>query len=281
MSDSFDRRITPARPDRAAAYLKGRVSATTYVEGEKRTVLAPQAPMRREPRADCSLDTEALRGETVTVYDEDEGWSWVQLARDSYVGYLPSEALGAEELPTHRVSVMRALVFPGPNLKLPVVSALPFGARVAVWNTSGRYSQIAEGWIWSDHLSPADARESDFVAVAERFREVPYLWGGKTVLGLDCSGLVQTALDATGVTCPRDSDMQQSNLGRALPAQTSPQRGDFVFWPGHVGIMQDNQTLLHANGHAMLVASEPLVAARDRIRASTGSDVAAIKRLTP
>ena len=281
MSESFDRRITPARADLAAAHLQGRVTATSFVHGQMRSVLAPQAPLRREPRADCPLDTEALRGEIVTVYDEAEGWSWVQLARDGYVGYMPSETLGAEELPTHRVSVMRALVFPGPNLKLPVVSALPFGARVAVWDTSGPYSRIAEGWVWSEHLASAEARESDFVTVAERFKGVPYLWGGKTGLGLDCSGLVQTSLDATGIACPRDSDMQQRDLGRTLSTETALLRGDLVFWPGHVGVMRDGQTLLHANGHAMLVASEPLAAARDRIKANTGSDVAVVKRLTP
>ena len=277
---SFDRRTTPARPDLAAAHLEGKVEASAFSAGEVRTAIDPLAPLRRDPRSDCPLDTELLRGERATVYEEAEGWAWVQLARDGYVGYVPSAALGPPERVTHRVSALRTLVFPGPDLKLPVVAALTLGSELEVRRVSGSYAEVADGWLWSGHLAPLDqAAEPDFVAVAERFLGVPYLWGGRSSLGLDCSGLVQVSLQAAGTQAPRDSDMQQRDLGTAVDPGGQLQRGDLVFWKGHVGIMRDAETLLHATAHSMMVSSERFVEARDRISGKAGLTVAAIKRL--
>ena len=279
---AFDRRTTPARPDLAAAHLRGQVEAERFVAGESRSVLAASAPLRRDPRTDCRLDSEALRGEALTVYDvTSEGWAWVQLARDGYCGYLPAEALGDPEQTTHRVAALRTLVFPGPDLKLPIAGALTLGSAVLVHEIVGSYGRIREGYVPLKHLAPSDSQEPDYVAVAERFLHVPYLWGGRTSLGLDCSGLVQVALAAAGQAAPRDSDMQEHALGQKLAANEPHRRGDLVFWPGHVGVMRDSETLLHANAHAMMVTSEPLEEVRHRILAFTGAGVSAVKRLSP
>lgn len=268
---AHDPRLTPARPDLAAAHLQGRVSATRFVAGEARAVIEPSAPVRRAPAPDAALDTEALAGERVTVYETTaEGWCWAQLASDGYVGWIPARALGAPGAePTHRVAALRTLVFPAPSIKLPPVAALPFGARVAVLRTHERFAVTPDGFIPAVHLAPADTHERDFVAVAERFLGTPYLWGGKTNAGLDCSGLVQVALTASGFPCPRDSDMQQAALGEAVAANAdyaNLRRGDLVFWNGHVAIMRDAATLVHANAFHMAVAHEPIAAAIARIK---------------
>lgn len=276
----FDRRTTPARPDLAAAALRGQVEAARFAEGEPRTIVAPTVPLRAEPRPDRGIDTELLRGEAFTVYDQDpEGWSWGQAEADRYVGYLPTEALGPLEAATHRVAALRTFVFPGPDIKLPAGPALPFGARLAVRGREGAFAAVEGGWIWAGHLEPDDTRAADPVAVAERFLGVPYLWGGRSSLGLDCSGLVQTALRAAGHACPRDTDMQERALGAAVDPAGPLRRGDLVFWRGHVGLMRDGGALLHANGHSMTVESEPLAEARARIRAAAGHDVTSVRRL--
>ena len=278
----LDRRLTPARPDRAAEYLRGEVEAEHFIAGERRTVVTPLAPLRRAPEPEGRLDTEALRGESVLVYEDTvEGWAWVQLMRDGYVGYVPSAALGPPEEPTHRVAVLRSFIYPGPNLKLPIVAALTMGSCVDVGRVVEGYATIKEGYVWAGHLTALDSREPDHVAVAERFIGVPYLWGGKSSLGLDCSGLVQTALAAAGYQAPRDSDMQEDSLGASLSAGEPLRRGDLVFWKGHVGIMRNGLHLLHANANAMLVSSEPLEEARDRIQRNGGGGITAIKRLQP
>ncbi len=280
-----DRRITPARPTIAAAHLRDRVVAERYEEGSRRTLAAPATPLRAEPRSDFGIDTELLRGEVFTVYDEDaEGWCWGQAEADGYVGWLPAHALmpGDPEPVTHAVSALRTFVYPGPSIKLPVAAALPFGARAAVLSTEGAFSRVAEGYLWSGHLRPVEARETDFVEVAKRFGGAPYLWGGKTSLGLDCSALVQTALGACGIKAPRDSDLQERELGQPIdPRQEALQRGDLLFWKGHVGILRNRTTLLHANGFTMTVASEPLADVRTRIHAATGADVTSVRRLSP
>ena len=279
---AFDPRLTPARADLAAKHLEGKVSAARYVEGRLCEVIEPQAPLRRAPRPDAPLDTEALKGERVTIYDANgEGWAWGQLAADGYVGWLPDNALApAGAAPTHKVTALRTLVFPGPSIKLPPLEALPLGARVAIARIEDRMAVTPSGaYMPATHIAPLDQNEMDFVAVAERFLGAPYLWGGKTALGLDCSGLVQVALTACGVSCPRDSDMQEAALGTAV-SDDPPKRGDLIFWKGHVAIVRDRDSLLHANAFHMAVAIEPIVDAIARI-SSGGSEVSSVRRLVP
>jgi hypothetical protein len=283
MTTSFDRRFTPARPDLAAAHLKGHVEATKFVEGRDMQIVAPIADVRSGPTPDASLDTQALCGERVTLYEEHEGWAWCQLQRDSYVGYLPSHMLApTQREPTHRVSALRTFAYPAPNMKVPPLEALPLGAEVTVEH-EGDYVRVADhGFVYAPHLQPIAQYESDFVAVAERFVGAPYLWGGKTALGLDCSGLVQISLATAGIASPRDTDVQAREVGSGLPLDEplDLQRGDLVFWKGHVGIMCDAVTLLHANAHHMLVAREPFAAARARILAKSFGAVTAVRRLS-
>ena len=278
---SFDPRVTPARPDLAATHLQGEVAAARFADGVVREVVEAQAPLRHTPSPDAPLDTEALKGERVTVYEETaEGWCWGQL-EDGYVGYLPATALGTPGLPpTHQVAALRTLVFPGPSIKLPPMEALSLGCRLAVLRVENALAVTASGgYVPARHLAEIGARESDYVAVAERFAGTPYLWGGKTSLGIDCSGLVQVALMAAGIACPRDSDMQESALGTAIaPDMSSLVRGDLLFWKGHVAIVRDPATLVHANAFHMAVAIEPVAEAIARI-AATGSAVTSVRRM--
>ncbi len=280
----YDPRMTPARPDLAAKHLEGKVAALRFVAGETREIIDPSAPLRREPSPAALLDTEALMGERVTVYETtDEGWAWGQLAGDDYVGWLPANALGVPgPAATHKVSALRTLVFPGPSIKLAPMAALPFGARVPIVRERERFAVTANGGhVPAKHLVPLDAFEADFVAVAERFIGVPYLWGGKTSLGLDCSGLSQLALAACGISCPRDSDMQEQALGTAIAPNaefSNLQRGDLVFWKGHMALVRDADTFVHANAFHMAVAIEPIRDAIARIRKTDG-DPTSVRRL--
>jgi cell wall-associated NlpC family hydrolase len=291
MTATFDPRTTPVRPDLAAQHLKGQVAAARFVAGTELEVRDAQAPVRREPSPEAPLDTEALHGERVTVYDDNgEGWCWGQLDADGYVGWIPANALCPPgPPPTHRVAALRTFVFPVRSIKAPPIDALSLGSRVAVSapphagrNREGAdLTELASGFcVPTRHLVPLDSTEPDFIAVAERFIGVPYLWGGKTSLGIDCSGLVQTALTACGIGCPRDSDMQERALGAPLPADDPAawRRGDLLFWKGHVAIVRDGDTIVHANAFHMAVAIEPTRDALRRI-ADAGSPLVSVKRL--
>jgi hypothetical protein len=293
---TFDPRTTPARPELAAQHLEGRVAAARFVTGTELEVRDAQAPVRREPSPEAPLDTEALHGERVTVYDDNgEGWCWGQLASDGYVGWIPANALCPPgPPPTHRIAALRTFVFPVRSIKAPPIDALSLGSRVAVSAShppphtgEGRegadLTDLASGFcVPTRHLAPLDSNEPDFVAVAERFLGVPYLWGGKTSLGIDCSGLVQTALTACGIGCPRDSDMQERAFGVALSIDdpTGWRRGDLIFWRGHVEIVRDSASIVHANAYHMAVAIEPTGEALRRI-ADAGSSPISIKRVLP
>jgi len=280
---ALDPRLTPARADLAAKELEGKVTAARFVEGRVFEVIEPQTAVRATPAPDAPLLTEALKGERVTIYDMNaEGWAWGQLAADGYVGWLSANALSpAGPSATHKVTALRTFAFPGPSIKLPPLEALPLGARVAIARFEDRLAVTRSGtYVSAPHLAPLDFVEPDFVAVAERFLGVPYLWGGKTALGLDCSGLVQVALTATGRICPRDSDMQEQALGALVPhaEEGALQRGDLVFWKGHVAIVRDAATLIHANAFHMAVAIEPIVEAITRI-SEAGSEITSVRRI--
>jgi cell wall-associated NlpC family hydrolase len=278
-----DPRLTPARPDLAAKYLEGKVEAARFVEGEVFEIIEALAPLREKPSSEALLSTQALKGERVTIYDRDgEGWAWGQLNSDGYVGWLPDRSLARPgAAPTHKVTAIRTFAFPGPSIKLPPAETLVMGAMLTVIREDGPFAVTREGWyLPRRHLGGIDEVAGDFVAVAEGFVGTPYLWGGKSSLGIDCSGLVQVALNAAGTGCPRDSDMQQTGLGRLLGLAESAhlQRGDLMFWKGHVAIVRDGKTLLHANARHMATTIENTRDTVARIKAA-GSEISAIKRM--
>jgi hypothetical protein len=278
----LDPRLNPIREDLASASLQDRVRAPRYAEPEYRQIAAPSAPVRVAPRFDAALATEALSGEIVGAYDFREGWAWVQLRGDGYVGYVPVDCLSAMvEENTHRVSARLTYLYPAPDMKKPPITKLSFSSTVfPIGRPEGRFVELSRGgFVFTDHLVGIRERAKDFVRVAERFVGVPYLWGGKTSLGIDCSGLVQISLQAAGVPCLRDSDMQMATAGEPQDPKNidAIQRGDLLFWKGHVAIAQSPDWIIHASGHHMEVVVEPIRRALERTAETDGPLLAILR----
>lgn len=279
---SLDPRRHAFRPDLAAEALRGRVAATNFAAGEARQMVHSATPVRGQPDVRAAWTTEALFGERVTVYEERDGWAWVQLESDDYVGYVRAPALSAQVRPaTHRVKALGSFIYPAPDVKSPPWMPISMNAALAVAEMGATFARLEEGgFVPARHLAEQSRFAPDFVGVAEGFAGVPYLWGGRTRLGIDCSGLLQTAMHRAGLPCPRDSDMQAAEIGEEIAVRRNLDglaRGDLVFWKGHVGIMIDPFLLLHANAHHMAVVIEPLSTAIERI-SRTGSAVTTVKR---
>lgn len=266
-----DRRLHAYRDDIADLRLKGLVEARQFVEGTPAAVSVPVADLRPRPESGSGIDTQLLMGETVHVFERRDGWAFVQAQGDGYVGYLPEIHLGASAAePTHIIIQPRTFVYPGAELRRPPRHALSMGSRIRVVGdaeTRGTgYLLLEDGdAVIAAHCLPlGEWPASDPVAVAIRFLETPYLWGGRSGFGIDCSGLVQLSHQMTGRSAPRDSDMQRDGYGEPVDL-AEIRRGDLVFWKGHVGLMEDGETLLHASGHTMSVTRENLQAAITRI----------------
>ncbi len=276
----LDWRLNAFRDDLADIRLKDRVNAARFVAGTPGQVKVSVARLCKSPDAEAVQLTQALLGETLRVFETQGGWSWVQLDDDGYVGYVPSDDLSADIVPSsHRIIVPSTFLFTRAQIKSRPAATLTLNCRFAGGDAVENFvSCTGSGFVFASHCGGLQHRSRDWVSLAEQFIGTPYLWGGKTVHGVDCSGLVQLSLHAAGRPCPRDSDMQEEALGGALPKDATLRRGDLVFWKGHVGIMQDATRLLHANGHHLMVVSETLQAAVTRISAK-GSEITAIKRL--
>lgn len=273
----LDPRLTPANGRVAALFLEGRVEAAAFVAGQARLVADPVVALRDQP--DGKRERELLRGEAVTVFEERAGWSFVQAARDDYVGYLPSLSLRDGDLPDLRVSARATHAYGAADIKSPEAMALSFGSRLRGLGQEGSFILTDAGHVPACHLVPLSHVETDPVTVATLLLGTPYLWGGNSAFGIDCSGLVQAACLACGIACPGDSDMQAASLGQPVAEGAIPQRGDLLFWKGHVAWVAGPETILHANAHHMAVAHEGLAEAVARIAAQGGGPVTAHRRL--
>jgi len=273
-----DPRITPWRDGIAARSLEGVLEAEVYLDPKAMTCMAPAAALRAAADAGAEQMDQVLFGERFEVLEEEGGWLFGQAARDGYVGFVEAATLQpAAAMPTHRVSALRTYAFAEASIKSRASGPFSINSLVTVEAVEGRLAKVAgAGWMTADHLSPIGLFEDDWAAVAERFVGAPYLWGGRESLGLDCSGLVQQALFACGRACPRDTDQQQA-LGAPIEAGDF-ERGDLVFWKGHVALGVGEGRIVHANGHHMATVIEPLAEAVDRIRAAGAGEPTAWRR---
>ncbi|MEL6201929.1 MAG: NlpC/P60 family protein [Pseudomonadota bacterium] len=272
MTVRLDSRLNAFRTDLADTRLKGRVKATRFTDGRPAYIDVPVCDVKNRPEADAGVDTQFKLNERVTVFDEADGWSWIQSNSDGYVGYVQSSSLtnGAPETSTHRVTAPRTFCYPEPDLKSPCVATLSLGTEVCIVDrteTRGTpYVRMSSGlWIFERHLNAVESFSNDYVDVAESLLGTPYLWGGNSAFGIDCSGLVQLSMAMCGNTVLRDSDMQFETVGEAVDPSFGLQRGDLIFWKGHVAIVRDAETIIHANAHTMSVAIEITQDAIDRI----------------
>lgn len=270
----LDRRLNAYRPDLADERLSGKVEASRFTAGTLMQASASVVDLRSEPRPDSGPQTQIIFGDMVRVFEEQDGWSWAQAERDGYTGYVSSASLekpGADA--THMVIVPRTFIYPGSDLRFPHTKALSLGSRVRIVGSAEtrgtQYALLENGEaLIAGHLASLDQHAPDYVAVAETLLHTPYLWGGTSGFGIDCSGIVQLSMWVSGRKVLRDSDMQQNTLGEIIEPganYSNLKRGDLVFWKGHVAICASPDMLIHASGHTMTVTMEPLNDAIKRI----------------
>jgi len=258
-----DPRTTPINARVAGAHLGDAPPGRARVAGDTRRVILPVTNLMRAP--DGPRDRQFLYGERVDVFEDRAGWSFVQAQKDGYTGYLPETALGPDLPPTHWISAPSTHVYTAPDIKSPDRLALSFGCQITVLSATDRFAETPDGFVPQGHVLPLGSYMTDPVDVALLFLGTPYLWGGNSRFGIDCSGLVQAGWLACGRPCPGDSDQQEQTLGQTLPAGSPYQRGDLLFWKGHVAQVCDPEMMIHANAFHMAVVCESIEPALTRI----------------
>ena len=277
-SVALDRRIHAARGDLADLSLAGTLFSAHYARAVPLTCVAAGTPLLSSTSPTAEAVSELLRGESFHALDVTTDWAWGFCGHDGYVGYVRREALDVWETTTHRVTAQTAPLFRAPDIKAPVADYWPRGAQVS-GEAEGDFLACAEGWLHMRHIAPVDSIAKDWVAVAQSYGGMPYVWGGRGHRGIDCSGLVQVALASAGIAAPRDTDLQCEGIGSPIDSEAGLQRGDILFFPGHVGIMIDGATLLHANAHWMAVVEEPLADVVARLAGTHAQPVIARRRI--
>lgn len=277
-----DRRFFLSNGTVAHDSLKGHISDASFVQGNLKTIQHTVANLYAKPNG--ALDRQLLFGETFLELEQDpkNGFSFGRSEYDGYVGYVETNSLGVVSTASHKVTSLNTHIYPMAHMKTVPLIPLSLGARLAVVEFKSGFSQLTDGkFVPEQAISLINSHAPDFVTVAEQFLGVAYLWGGETSQGIDCSGLVQTALRASGIDCPRDSDLQQDAVGIELSKAAALIRGDLIFWKGHVGIMVSETELLHANAHHMCVAVEPFEQVSSRISTNEGLEIICQRRLNP
>ena len=266
----MDRRLTPFSGRVALPALRGAVPAEVFADGTAASVCKPLVDLLSRPNG--ARDRQLLWGDAVTVIDRQDGHVFVQAEKDGYCGWLVEGAVSDRVVPTHWVAARSSHLYSGARVQAPDNHAMPFGARIKVLGLVGSFAETAQGYVPKSHVRALGDRPKDPVAVAEMFLGAPYLWGGNSAAGLDCSGLVQMAYLACGLPCPADSDQQRA-IGTPLGHEDALARGDLIFWKGHVAIVTGADYLIHANGHTMTVAYEGILDCISRIAAQDGGPV--------
>lgn len=274
-----DPRLTPANARVAAAHLQGLVQAKTFAKGTVQQVKVPIADIWDATQT--HRQRQLLRGEKVRVFETHNGMNFVQSVKDGYVGYVTDGQLGAPDAPTHMIAVQASHIYQRPDVTCADALWHSFGTQLQVIGDDGMFFSLAGGgYVPKLHLRPMNKPFTDPVTVAQMLFGVPYLWGGNSAVGIDCSGLVQAGYLSCGQLCPADSDLQMQALGQTLPDDMAPQRGDLYFWKGHVAMAVDDQTLIHANGYHMAVAYEPIADTVQRMEAQGDGPLLARKRVS-
>jgi cell wall-associated NlpC family hydrolase len=272
----IDRRLFPANVRVAKRGMDGQPEGVQAVEGELRCVSDPVCDLFDQPNG--RRERQLLLGESLLQLEDHQGWSFVETS-SGYVGYVESRFLAAGLAPTHFVQTMSTHAYAREDMKSEDVAALPFGARLNVIAERAKFYETEQGFVPKKHLREIARPFTDPAAVAQVHFGVPYLWGGNSTRGIDCSGLISAAFGACGLTVPSDSDLQCDSFGRSLTELETVTRGDLIFWTGHVGIMVDDDVMLHANAHHMACRYEPLEHAKIRIKAQGDGEVIAQKRV--
>lgn len=271
-----DRRFLHANDRVAHSALDGVIASPRFTDGVLMRCGTPWADLRRAPEG--PRDKQMVYGRAFRVLDIHDGWAFGFDVVDDYAGYVPADALVEHTPPTHRVSTPLSHVYSAPNIKSPELHSLSFFSELTVVSLTDDFARLADGgYVPKQHIAPLSWRAEDAAGIAELFLGVPYLWGGNTGAGIDCSGLVQCAVWAYGRACARDSDMQAKDWTE-IPLDAEYKRGDVMCWRGHVGMLLDAETLIHANAHHMAVAIEPLKTATDRIKANEFGAVTTVRR---
>ena len=231
----------------------------------------------KKPSIKSEIVTQMIYGDSFSISKKSKKWLKIKIKEDGYNGFIKNRKFPKFLKPTHKVNVLKSNVFKFPNEKRGIAQ-ISFGSKIRVTENGKKFLRFSKGWIDKNDVKPIDFKETNPFRKIFIFKNIKYMWGGKSFKGIDCSALIQVFLNFNNKFCPRDAKDQVKFFKKNIKLNKI-KKNDIIYWKGHVALALSNKKLIHAYGPMKKTVVMGISETIRRIEQTAKLKVIGIKRL--